>query len=119
MNVAQLSPAQRTAFFKAVWNLVRQIPAGKVSTYGQIAALVLAPAGVSFEDFKFLRARWVGQAMAECPAKVPWQRVINSEGKISTRPGADLQRQLLEAEGVAFDIRQRVNLEHFGWEGPK
>jgi len=50
---------------------------------------------------------------------VPWQRVINSEGKISTRPGADLQRQLLEAEGVAFDIRQRVNLEHFGWEGPK
>ena len=119
MDVIQLPPAQRTAFFQSVWNLVRQIPTGIVSTYGQIAALVPAPPGVSFEDFKVLRARWVGQAMAECPANVPWQRVINSEGKISARPGADLQRQLLEAEGVTFDIRQRVNLELFGWEGPK
>lgn len=116
MNVIQLSPTQRTAFFKAVWNLVRQIPAGKVGTYGQIAARIPAPPGISDEDFKALRARWVGQAMAECPGNVPWQRVINSEGKISGRPGADLQRQLLEAEGVTFDARQRVNLEIFGWE---
>ena len=116
MNVIQLLPAQRTAFFQAVWDLVRQIPAGKVSTYGQIAARVPAPPGVSAEDFKALRARWVGQAMAECPGNVPWQRVINSEGKISPRPGAELQRQLLEAEGVVFDARGRVDLEKFAWQ---
>jgi methylated-DNA-protein-cysteine methyltransferase-like protein len=116
MNVIQLPPAQRTAFFQAVWALVRQIPAGKVSTYGQIAARIPVPPGVSAEDFKALRARWVGQAMAECPANVPWQRVINSEGKISPRPGADLQRQLLEAEGVVFDDRAHVNLEIYGWQ---
>ncbi len=115
MNVIQLPPAQRTAFFKAVWALVRQIPAGKVSTYGQIAARIPVPQGVTPEDFKALRARWVGQAMAECPGDVPWQRVINSEGKISPRPGAELQRQLLEAEGVAFDVRSRVDLEKYGW----
>ena len=116
MNVIQLTPAQRTGFFQAVWSLVRQIPAGKVSTYGQIATLLPAPPGVPDEDFKALRARWVGQAMAECPANVPWQRVINSEGKISPRPGADLQRQLLEAEGVVFDARARVDLESYGWK---
>jgi len=116
MNVIQLSPAQRTAFFRSVWAFVRQIPAGKVSTYGQIAARIPPPQGVTPEDFKALRARWVGQAMAECPGDVPWQRVINSEGKISPRPGAELQRQLLEAEGVTFDARARVDLEKYGWQ---
>jgi len=119
MEIPQLTPAQRTAFFQAVWGLVRLVPAGKVTTYGQVAAFVPPPPGVAEEDFKAMRARWVGQAMAQCPANVPWQRVINSEGKISPRPGADLQRQLLEAEGVVFDIRQRVDLQRFGWGGPK
>jgi methylated-DNA-protein-cysteine methyltransferase-like protein len=95
------------------------VPAGKVSTYGQIGGLIPQPAGVTEMDYKAFRARWVGQAMAECPADVPWQRVINSEGKISPRPGADLQRQLLEAEGVVFDLRGRVDLKIFGWPGPE
>jgi len=118
MNIPQLPPAQRTAFFKAVWTLVRQVPAGKVSTYGQIGGLIPLPAEVAETDYKAFRARWVGQAMAECPADVPWQRVINSEGKISPRPGAELQRQLLEGEGVVFDVRGRVDLNSFGWSGP-
>jgi methylated-DNA-protein-cysteine methyltransferase-like protein len=116
MNIPQLPPAQRTAFFKVVWAVVRQIPPGKVSTYGQVGGLVAHPAGVKDEDYKAFRGRWVGQAMAECPGDVPWQRVINSEGKISPRPGAELQRQLLEAEGVNFDARQRVDLARFGWK---
>jgi methylated-DNA-protein-cysteine methyltransferase-like protein len=56
--------------------------------------------------------------MAACPADVPWQRVINSKGEISLRPGAEHQRQLLEDEGVTFNDRGRVNLKVFGWEGP-
>jgi methylated-DNA-protein-cysteine methyltransferase-like protein len=62
----------------------------------------------------------VGGAMAACPADVPWQRVINSQGKVSLRKGGggEEQRRLLEAEGVLFDEKERVDLSEFAWEGP-
>jgi methylated-DNA-protein-cysteine methyltransferase-like protein len=47
---------------------------------------------------------------------VPWQRVINSKGEISERPGAQAQRQLLEEEGVQFDQRGKIDLKTFGWQ---
>jgi hypothetical protein len=56
--------------------------------------------------------------MANCPGDVPWQRVINSQGKISLRPGGNQQRLLLEGEGVEFDEHDRVDLKRFRWEGP-
>jgi methylated-DNA-protein-cysteine methyltransferase-like protein len=58
--------------------------------------------------------------MAACPEGVPWQRVINSQGKVSLRPGGGGidQRQLLESEGITFDERNRVDLVIFAWEGP-
>ena len=118
MNEFSLPQPARSAFYAAVWKIAREIPTGKVFTYGQIAALIPPPTGVSQEDYLAYRARWAGQAMAECPAEVPWQRVINSQGKISPRRGAEVQRWLLEAEGVAFDDRQRINLARFGWAGP-
>lgn len=114
----EIPPTVRDTFFLTVWKIVRLIPSGKVSTYGQIAAFIPAPSGVALDDYKANQARWVGHAMAACPPDVPWQRVINSQGKISPRGGADTQRQLLEAEGVVFDKRERVNLSEFGWEGP-
>jgi methylated-DNA-protein-cysteine methyltransferase-like protein len=57
--------------------------------------------------------------MAACPEDVPWYRVINAQGKISLRsgPGAAAQRQLLEAEGILFDERGRINLKQYQWEG--
>ncbi len=113
-----LPPADRDDFFLTVWKIVRQIPAGKVSTYGQIAGYIPAPAGVAADDFLANRARWVGHAMASSPGDVPWQRVINAQGKISARQGAKEQRRLLEAEGVTFDARERVDLSRFGWQGP-
>ncbi|MDO9349360.1 MAG: MGMT family protein [Anaerolineales bacterium] len=72
-----------------VWDIVRQIPAGKVATYGQIAALIPPPGGMPLPDYLAFEARWVGGAMAACPPDVPWQRVINAQGKISLRPGAE------------------------------
>jgi methylated-DNA-protein-cysteine methyltransferase related protein len=110
-----LSPEQQKEFYAAVWDLVRQVPAGKVISYGGVAERLAPPAGIADEIYRTYRARWVGQAMAACPADVPWQRVINSEGKISPRPGAELQRALLEAEGIEFDRRDRVDLKRFGW----
>ena len=55
--------------------------------------------------------------MANCPDDVPWQRVINSQGKISDRPGAEKQRQLLEEEGVVF-VKDKVDMKKYGWKGP-
>ena len=112
------SPPDPAAFNTAVWGIVRQIPRGRVSTYGRIAAMMPPPEGVNLKDYEATGARWVGSAMAACPDDVPWQRVINSQGKISIRKGGTghiRQRQLLEAEGVKFDERERVDLKRYGW----
>jgi len=91
--------------------VVRQIPRGEVATYGQIATLLGSPRV----------ARHVGWAMAACGESeppVPWHRVINAQGRISGRGElmrAEIQRERLEAEGVAFDARDRVDLARFRW----
>ena len=110
------TPPNQQAYYEQVWNLVRQIPRGKVAAYGQIALMLPPPNGVDFESYKAFGPRWVGGAMAACPDDVPWQRVINSQGRISPRPGAEKQRQLLEGEGVVF-VKDRVDLKKYGWEG--
>ncbi len=112
------SPPDPTDFEMQVWEMVRQVPPGKVTTYGQIAALLSPPAGVDMARYRAFAARWVGGAMARCPDSVPWQRVVNAQGQISPRPGAEMQRQLLEDEGVIFNERGRIDLKRFGWEGP-
>ncbi|MCJ7535004.1 MAG: MGMT family protein [Anaerolineales bacterium] len=114
------SPANRTVYFELVWELVRQIPAGKVSTYGRIAAFLPAPAGMSERAYQVRGARMVGGAMAACPSDVPWQRVINSQGKVSLRKsgGGEQQRTMLESEGVKFNESERVDLSVYAWEGP-
>jgi len=110
-------PSDQQVYYERVWNLVRQIPRGRVATYGQIAQMIPTPAGVEAEDYKAFSARWVGSAMAACPDDVPWQRVINAQGKISVRPGAERQRELLEEEGVVF-VKDRVDLKKYGWKSP-
>jgi methylated-DNA-protein-cysteine methyltransferase related protein len=112
------SPPDAIIFNNQVWEIVRQIPAGKVSAYGQIARLIPPPEGVDPKSYLAFGPRWVGSAMAKCPDDVPWQRVINSKGEISPRPGAEEQRRLLEEEGVVFTDRGRVDLNLYGWEGP-
>ncbi len=115
-----VSPPRREEFNRMVWELVRQIPVGKVSTYGQIASFISPPPGMDPKSYLAFGARWVGGAMANCPAGVPWQRVINSQGKVSLRPGGggEHQRELLESEGVIFDDHDRVDLKKYAWEGP-
>jgi methylated-DNA-protein-cysteine methyltransferase-like protein len=118
MEEPVLSPAVRAAFFARVWEVVRRVPPGRVTTYGRVGEFVSPPEGVPAEAYAAYRARWVGAAMAASPPDVPWQRVVNAQGKISVGR-ADLQgrqRSLLEAEGVEFDGRGRIDLEMFGWD---
>jgi methylated-DNA-protein-cysteine methyltransferase related protein len=100
-------------FYAAVYRVVAQIPAGKVTTYGQIARWLGHPSA----------ARAVGYALHAVPtgSDIPWQRVINAAGRISSRCDRHyeaIQRALLEAEGVRFDSYGSVDLQRFGWRGP-
>lgn len=96
----------RETFFNEVYEIVRQIPPGRVLTYGRIAALAGCPA----------HARRVGQAMAHAPADetLPCHRVVNHAG--DTAPGWTAQRELLEAEGVVFKANGKVDMKKFEWE---
>lgn len=116
-------PPDPTSFNSIVWEIVRQVPEGQVSTYGQIASMIPPPDGVPPDQFDRLGARWVGSAMRAVPtgSAVPWHRVINSQGKISLPSGsasADEQRARLEMEGIEFDEAGRVDFDRVGWDGP-
>lgn len=93
------------ALFEKIYALAREVPFGKVTTYGQLGAMV------GLNDM-----RTVGDAMNACPEDVPWQRVINSRGAISLGGATgSKQRALLEEEGVAFDENGRVDFAVVGW----
>jgi len=100
--------ASEHSAWSEVYEIVRQIPAGKVMNYGAIAKLLTRP----------LPARAVGWAIAGCPDDVPWHRVVNVRGICSTDnvEGAEVGRQRLrlEAEGVAF-VGERVDMTAHRW----
>jgi methylated-DNA-protein-cysteine methyltransferase related protein len=110
------SPPDPAQFNHRVWDIVRRIPAGRVASYGQVARLIPIPQGVEEKDYRAYAPRWVGSAMAQSPDDVPWWRVLNSQGEISLRSGAEKQRKLLEAEGVEFNPKGRVDMARFGWQ---
>lgn len=116
-------PPQAESFFETVWEIVRQIPAGKVSSYGQIALMIAPDADIEPDRMRNLAPRWVGTAMRKTPRgkSIPWHRVINSRGSISFPAGsaqAEEQRRLLELEGVRFDASGKVDFAEVGWGGP-
>jgi methylated-DNA-protein-cysteine methyltransferase-like protein len=97
-------------FYKHVYDFVRRVPRGSVVTYGQVALELGAPSA----------ARAVGYALHFLPAEndVPWWRVINARGAISLKgrgASADLQRKLLEREGVVFAANDTCDLRRYRW----
>ncbi len=112
VNVAK--PADVPSLYRAAWQLVRQIPPGRVMTYGQIATLLGTPRA----------ARAVGYSMFFVRgADVPWQRVVNAKGQISLGGDVDrpaLQRELLLAEGIEFSTEGRIDLAaRLWWPDPQ
>ena len=108
--MTQRLPPSAPSTHAAILAVVRRIPRGRVATYGQIAAL----AGLARQP------RLVGYALHALPSSttVPWHRVINARGMVSIRSNGTAslsQRLLLEREGVHFDGRGRVSLEHHQW----
>ena len=117
------NPPKPDYFFRTVWDIVEQIPAGKVSSYGQIASMIPPYADLDPVRMKSLAPRWVGTALRRTPRgkSIPWHRVINSQGAISFPAGsanAEEQRQRLEMEGLEFDQRGKVDFRKVGWQGP-
>jgi alkylated DNA nucleotide flippase Atl1 len=111
-GVRQSKGGRRSNLYDRIYEVVRFVPRGRVTTYGRVAGIV---GGCG--------ARQVGYAMASVHegSDVPWHRVVNSEGKVSARrdngPGDLIQRQLLEDEGVVFDQSGRINLTIYLWTG--
>jgi methylated-DNA-protein-cysteine methyltransferase-like protein len=106
--------AVAASFYDEVYRMVKRIPRGRVTTYGHIAALCGKPRA----------ARTVGWALHALPddSGVPWHRVINASGGISiSKVGLppELQRALLEREGVKFGSDGRVDIARWGWTGPR
>src|SRR6266404_4602929 len=94
-----------------VYRLVKQIPRGRVLSYGALAKALRLPGG----------ARSAGRAMAATPSGkgIPWHRVVGERGKILIRePYASLQKKLLESEGIAI-LESRVDLKRHLWKPPQ
>ncbi len=102
--------ARGASSYEKIFRVVKQIPKGRVASYGQVAGLAGLPG----------RARQVGYALhaASEELEIPWQRVIYAKGEISlpTDEGqGQIQRQMLEREGILFDERGRIDLTRYGW----
>ena len=96
--------------FEKIYNVVRQIPKGKVTTYGKVALMAGNPRW----------ARVVGYALHNNPEPfiIPCHRVVNREGKVAEAfafGGGETQRQLLEKEGIVFEDDGHIDLKKFGW----
>ena len=94
-------------FSDGVYEIVKNIPLGRVVSYGQIARMLGNPRG----------ARVVGWAMANCPEDLPWQRVVMADGKVTGGLWAEIRRELLENEGVPFLPDGRVDMKKCAWDG--
>jgi methylated-DNA-protein-cysteine methyltransferase-like protein len=93
--------------WEPVYRLIKKIPRGRVTTYGELARTLRIRGG----------ARVVGYAMAACPSGkgIPWHRVVGAGGKLLIRePHAALQRRLLESEGVRVGFG-RIDMRCYGW----
>ena len=104
-----MNPANNPKYRERVYEIVRAIPSGRVMTYGQLAEIL----GEGYTP------RTVGYVMHGADTEnVPWQRVINSQGKCSTGKmtmPVNLQQSILESEGVVFSDKGKCDLNEYLW----
>lgn len=100
--------SEASPLYTRIYDVIRSIPSGSVMTYGDVGTVVGCPARVVGYALHYL--------MHTRHADVPWQRVINRRGGISTSGVA--QRELLEQEGVLFDTNGLIDLQRYSWRIP-
>ncbi len=108
-----------TNFYEQVYKVVRCIPPGKVSSYGRIAAMLGRPNAARAVGYALSALRNPNQANYTS-ATVPWQRVVNSQGRISIRHRqhtVNKQAEMLRSEGVTVDENGRIDLTLHLWQG--
>ncbi len=96
------------AFFERIYAVIRRVPRGRVTTYGEVARLAGLRNG----------ARTVGWALASLPdgESAPWWRVVRRDGTIAPRPSASEQRRRLRREGIHLNTDGAVNLRRYSWQ---
>lgn len=103
----------RSEFSEKVIELIRSVPHGRVCTYGQIALMAGNPKA----------ARQVSYILHSCSKKenLPWHRIIGKSGKISIKQfeGYEMQKHLLECEGIEFDLNGKINMKLYLWNPAK
>jgi len=111
VNMKTSSPImiKSISFTQKVKQIIKKIPRGKVATYGQIAAYACSPRAVR-------QVVWILNSSSR-KDKLPWHRVINRQGKISLKPnhGYEIQKMMLEKEGVKFDKNDVIDFERYLW----
>lgn len=105
----QRFPKTAKTFTTNAKQLIKMIPTGKVCTYGIIAAAAGSPRAAR-------QVAWILHSSSQ-KEDLPWHRVINIKGKISLKPyqGGELQKQLLEMEGIVFDLNEKIALDLYLW----
>jgi len=95
------------SFYEQVYEIVEQIPRGKVASYGQIARILGCARAVGS----------VGRAMRCCPEHLPWQRVVMADGSIPGGMHAEIRKMKLKYEMVPFIDDERVDIHLCRWDG--
>lgn len=100
---------EEDTFFQKIRDIIKNIPAGKVATYGQIAAYAGNPTGAR-------QVVWVLRSSSQ-KENLPWHRVVNRKGRISLKPGQgyEVQKALLGEEGVTFDSTDTIDFNQYLW----
>ena len=116
--------------YEKIYNLVKKIPSGKVSTYGQIGQILnLNPRVVGWALNRLAKYKtncnsgMLQRATIAYKQNIPWQRIINSKGRISTNKLMNiplgLQKVLLKSEGIKFDSKETIDLKKYLWRQKK
>lgn len=111
---------QSVNFYGQVYQVVQRIPEGKVTSYGRIAKMLGRPKAARAVGYALSALKDAKSGAVYSSATVPWQRVVNSQGRISIvnrEHTAVDQAQLLREEGVAVDDNGRIDLDQYLWEG--
>jgi methylated-DNA-protein-cysteine methyltransferase-like protein len=109
METYRQKTSEASSFSQRVKEIIKKIPRGKVATYGQIAAYAGHPRAAR-------QVVWILNSSSR-KDKLPWHRVINRNGQISLKPnsGYEIQKMLLQREGVKFDKNDAVDFEFYLW----